>query len=59
MNPKVVEVVDSSYDGLPTDSKTPSKKDYEASASTGKIANLVSNDVASLGEIGAYLQSVI
>ncbi|KNZ48830.1 hypothetical protein VP01_538g8 [Puccinia sorghi] len=36
--------------------KTPSKKDYEASASTGKIANLVSNDVASLGEIGAYLQ---
>lgn len=54
VNSKIAEVVDSSDDGSSTDSKTPSKEDYQASASTGKIANLVSNDVASLAEIGAY-----
>ncbi|KAA1073985.1 hypothetical protein PGTUg99_028716 [Puccinia graminis f. sp. tritici] len=55
VNPKVSEVVDSSDDGSSTDSKSTSKEDPETSASTGKIANLVSNDVASLAEIGAYL----
>ncbi|OAV89994.1 hypothetical protein PTTG_07453 [Puccinia triticina 1-1 BBBD Race 1] len=56
VNPKVAEVVDSSDDGSSsTGSSSASKEDPEASASTGKIANLVSNDVASLAEIGAYL----
>jgi hypothetical protein len=59
VNPKISEVVDSSDDGSSTDSKSTSKEDPETSASTGKIANLVSNDVASLAEIGAYLQSVV
>ncbi|KAI9604384.1 hypothetical protein KEM48_000505 [Puccinia striiformis f. sp. tritici PST-130] len=58
VNPKVSEVVDSSDDGSSIDSKSPSKEDSEGSASAGKITNLVSNDVASLAEIGAYLHCI-
>lgn len=38
--------------------KSASKEHEDSSASTGKIANLVSNDVYGLSEIGAYLQFI-
>ncbi|KAA1073986.1 hypothetical protein PGTUg99_028829 [Puccinia graminis f. sp. tritici] len=55
VNAKLSEGVDTSNDGSSTQIKSPSKEDPGASASTGKITNLVSNDIASLAEIGSHL----
>jgi hypothetical protein len=56
VNAKLSEGVDTRNDGSSTEIKSPTKKDPGASASTGKITNLVSSDIASLAEIGSHLQ---